>query len=281
MKRLLVAALLATALIATVLPLDRQMRNRPVAVKLGFIPGPTVLKLISADQRPLVAEVAVLKVLFYYGSLVEQWKNRVPLAPEYANMFRTIETAVRLDPYNMDAYYFAQAAFTWEVGHAADVNRLLAYGMKYRTWDWYLPFFAGFNAAYFLHDYAQAASYMQKAAELSGNQLLTTLTSRYFYKAGREALGIAFLQTMIKQTSDAQEREVYQMRLTALQEASRLQGAVKRYRQEEGHLPANLQDLLRSGYVDQIPRDPYGGKFYLDDQGRVRSTSKFAEQSHK
>ncbi|ABB31636.1 hypothetical protein GeomeDRAFT_0284 [Geobacter metallireducens RCH3] len=276
MKRVLLALVLAAAFFVVNFSLDRQMANRPVVVKLGYSPSGQVLKLVAGDLKPLVAEFNVLRVVIYFGSLVEKWKSRIQLPPEYPNMFRTIETAVRLDPYNMDAYYFAQAAFTWQVGHASDVNYLLDYGMKYRTRDWQLPYFAGFNAAYFLHEYDSAATYMQRAARLSGHDLLTNLTARYFYESGREDLGIAFLRDMIARTTDKKERTIYELRLKALIAVQKLNSAVRRYRAEHGALPENLQALVKIGYLLRIPDDPYGGEFFLDKRGMVRTSSQMA-----
>ncbi len=59
----------------------------------------------------------------------------------------------------MDAYYFAQAVLVWDVGQVRLANELLEYGMRYRTWDYLLPFFAGFNYSYFLKDNEKAAQY--------------------------------------------------------------------------------------------------------------------------
>lgn len=276
MKRVLLAFVLAAAYFVMVSALDRQMANRPVVVKLGYSPSGQVMKLVAGDLKPLVAEFNVLRVVIYFGSLVEKWKNRIQLPPEYPNMFRTIETAVSLDPYNMDAYYFAQAAFTWQVGHAADVNRLLDYGMKYRTTDWQLPYFAGFNSAYFLRDYDSAATYMQRAAKLSGHDLLTNLAARYFYESGREDLGITFLHDMIARSTDKKERTIYELRLRALTAIQALNSAVRRYRDEHGALPGNLQILVKNGYLFRIPEDPYGGEFFLDKRGMVRTSSQMA-----
>src|ERR1035437_4961022 len=61
--------------------------------------------------------------------------------------------------------------------------------MKYRTWDWQLPFFAGFNSAFFLKDYAAAARYYQRAGELSGSDLSRLLAGRYGPGATDSPLG--------------------------------------------------------------------------------------------
>lgn len=276
MKRGLTLILLIAMLGVTQMQVKSYMDSRPIAVKLGFMPSGKLLRYLVGDQKSLVAEGAVLKVLFYFGSLVEKWQNRVAIPPEYFNMFKMIESAVLLDPYNMDAYYFAQAAFTWEVGRAQEVNSLLSYGMKYRTWDWYLPYFKGFNQAYFLRDYKGAAESMKKAAELSGNELFSNLAARYFYESGHNELGIAFLRSMMTKEHDPKVKKIFALRLDALEKTEKLEAAVKLYASQKGHKPKSLHELVRAGFIESIPSDPYGGRFYLDAKGKVRSTSSFA-----
>lgn len=267
---------LLVSYVAVLIPFTTYLKKRPVAVKMGYLPDAEILKVVSGDQRTLLAELAVVKVLFYFGTLVEKSRNKIVLSPEYYNMFKTLETAIKLDPYNMDSYYFAQAAFTWEVGKAKDVNRLLSYGMKYRSWDWYLPFYAGFNSAYFLKDYAGAAQYMKRAAEISGDPLFTTLASRYFYEAGRAELGILFLDSMEKNAKDKQVKDIFAIRRRALNSVQSLTVAVQLFQKKYKTLPAKLSDLVAAEIITSIPDDPYGGKFYLDADGTIRSTSKFA-----
>jgi hypothetical protein len=48
------------------------------------------------------------------------------------------------------------------------------------------------------------------------------------------------------------------------------------YAEEQGRLPENIDDLLNKGYLETEPIDLYGGEFYLDENGQVRTTSKFA-----
>jgi tetratricopeptide (TPR) repeat protein len=109
-----------------------------------------------------------------------------------------IHGAVQLDPYNMDAYYFGQAILVWDVGKVELANELLDYGMRFRTWDWYLPFFAGFNQAYFLKDYTKAARYYDRAGELSGSDLFKNLAGRYLQESGKTDLALAYLSAMEK-----------------------------------------------------------------------------------
>jgi hypothetical protein len=43
-----------------------------------------------------------------------------------------------------------------------------------------------------------------------------------------------------------------------------------------GRLPSSVAELIKKGYLADTPVDPYGGTFYLEPDGTVRSTSKFA-----
>jgi tetratricopeptide (TPR) repeat protein len=193
-------------------------------------------------------------------------------------MFRTLETAAQLDPYNMDNYYFVQAAFTWELGRIAEVNALLEQGMKHRIWDPWLPFYIGFNRAYFLKDYAGAAPFMQIAAERSGNPLYAKLAARYFYESKQTELGLVFLETMIAQTKDKAVKATYQLRRDALLAVSEIERALAAFRDSRGHNPSTLHELVDAGFLQEFPADPYGGTFYLDANGLVRSTSKLADR---
>jgi len=257
-------------------PFSQYMIKRPLEVKLGYLPHPQLLKVAFADHRFLVAEVAVVKVLFYYGTLLGKFEENIIIRPEHINMYRTLVTATQLDPYNMDAYYFAQAAFTWELQRIAEVDELLEHGLKYRTWDYWIPFYLGFNNAYFLKNYRKGAMYMQRAAEISQNPLFAKLAARYFYESKQTDLGLTFLDSMIAQAKDKSVKRTYELRRNALLAVSTIESALTEFRKKSGRPARTLNDLLDSGLLGHIPKDPYGGNFYLDDQGRARSTSKFA-----
>ena len=272
----IVFALLFCSYLAVIVPFTRAVSDRPVAIKLGVMPEAELLKVLAGEHRHLVAQYAVVKVLFYYGTLVEKFQQKVRLTPEYRNMYATLQTSSKLDPYNADVYYFTQAAFTWELNRIYEVNEMLDYGMRYRTWDYQLPFFAGFNCAYFKKDYAAAAVYFKKAAELSGKPLMANLSARYFSETGQHELGLRFIEYMQHRTMDRKLLAVYETRKQALTAALTIQNAVGEFNRRFGKRPARVPELVEKGVLVTIPRDPYGGEFYLDDKGVVRSTSKFA-----
>lgn len=275
MKTLIISLFCAYLLIIP--PFTAYLGNRPIVNKVGYIPEAEILNLTAGDQRYLISEWAVFKVMIYFGGMFDKNPNKVKIPPEYPNMARMLSNAVKLDPYNMDAYYLAQAAFVWDVKDSArDINKLLIYGMRYRSWDFYLPFFAGFNSAYFLHDYRSAADFMKKAAELSGDPLFANLTARYFHESGHTDLGILFIGSMEQGAKDEKVKKSFRIRKEALLGAKRIADAVVRFKETLKTNPSSVEELVDRGFLQSVPMDPYGGRFYLNEKGNVVSTSKFA-----
>lgn len=261
---------------ALIIPFTTYLRNKPFAEKLGHDHSVMVLKSVAVDHKELVAALLVLKVQMYFGDLVEKANNKLIIPPDYILMSRMLHGAVKLDPYNMDAYYFAQSFLTWDVKQYKLANDLLDYGMKYRTWDWYLPFFAGFNSSFFLKDYAEAAKYYQRAGELSGSDLTRLLAGRYMQKSGQTELAIAYLSVMEKGEKNPALKKNYLLRLSAFREARRIEISYDRFMETRGIKPATVAQLVSSGFLVPPPIDPYGGQFYLDPEGKVATTSMYA-----
>lgn len=276
MKKYLLLPALMAGYILLIIPFTAYMRSKPFVEKLGYIPQAEVLKFIAADQKIFIADSLVMKSLFYFGSLMGNSSAKFVLPPDYFGLYNTIETALKLDPYNMDAYYFAQAVLVWDAKRVKEANTLLEYGIKYRTWDNQLPFFLGFNYAYFLRDYPNAAKYYQKAADLSGEPLLAKLAGRYMYEAGQTDLALAYLGTMGKSARSAAIKKEFQVRIAAFKEVKRIETAIAEYKKDFGTVPKSIDELLRKGYLIVLPVDPYGGQFFISENGQVRSTSKFA-----
>jgi tetratricopeptide (TPR) repeat protein len=207
---------------------------------------------------------------------LEKADNQMAVPPDFISMSRLLHGAVKLDPYNMDAYYFAQGFLTWDVKQFKLANDLLDFGMKYRTWDWYLPFFAGFNSAFFLKDYAAAAKYYQRAGELSGSELSRLLAGRFMQESGQTELAIVYLSAMAQGERNPVVKKNYLIRLNAFKETRRVEVARDRYRDILGALPTTVEQLVSGGFLSPPPHDPYGGTFYLEADGKVATTSKFA-----
>lgn len=259
-----------------IFPFTSYLKQRPFVAQLGYVPQPEILKFTTADQKQFISASLVWKVLIYFGGLFERAMNRIYTAPDFAGMQSMIEAAVKLDPYNVDAYYFAQAIMVWDMKEVKAATELLEIGMQYRDWDWQLPYFAGFNYGYFLKNYDKAAEYFKRVGELTGNELSINLAGRYMYEAGQTDMAIAYLTAMERGAQNETIRRSFKIRLEAFKGVKLVEAARDAYMIKYGKKPASVETLLDRGFINEMPVDPYGGTFYIDESGRVRSTSKFA-----
>ena len=273
MKRVLLLLFFLLLLISAQVPLTSVRNSLPPEARLPFFPPAPVIKAISGDQYQFISHVISLQCLFYFGTIVEERQQ----VKDWTRLERALYTSTRLDPYNMDAYYFAQAVLTWDARMPRQAIELLEYGFSHRTWDWYLPFFLSFDYAFFLKDYAKAGELMAKVAELKPEVAwLSTLAARYFYEGGETALALAYLDEMIATARNEAMKKHLQIRAEALEKILQIEKAIVTYRERFHRGPESLEDLVRVGIIKDMPEDPYGGSFYLDKEGRVRTTSKLA-----
>lgn len=273
MKRFFWLLAFLILLLGTYMPLTASRDLRPPEVRLEFFPPAPVIKALSAEHYQFVSHIISLQCLFYFGSIVEEQRQ----IPDWNRLYHALYTSTRLDPYNMDAYYFAQAVLSWDARMPKQAIELLEYGFSHRTWDWYLPFFLSFDYAFFIKDYRKAGDYLAKAAELNPRATwFTTLAARYYYEGDSTALALAYLQEMISASRSEAIKKRLLVRASALEKILQLEEAIKAFKDRFNRPPENLKDLIRANIIKSIPEDPYGGTFYLDKQGKVRTTSKLA-----
>lgn len=240
--------------------------------RLGYKPRFEVLYFSCLDYRLLLSELLFYNTTFYYGAIVDKENQKT----DYRMLLQYVDTATRLNPYNIDAYYFGQATLAWDAGLVKEMNWILKRGVMKRSWDFYLPLFVGFNYSYFLNDYDGAAEYIAMAARLSPqNEFLTTLASRYYYQANKTDQAIGYLKMVLAGTNRETLRKAIMTRITALETISLLEQATIKFEDKTGRMPQDLSELVAAQILKRIPPDPYGGTFFIDrNDGRIKTTSK-------
>jgi len=237
------------------------------------LPSP-VLKITSLDFDGLASDMLYLKALVFYGSTYSDKGQRKVKEWEYNWLYNTLKASTDLDPYFLDPYFFANGILTWEARKVPEVNALLVKGSRYREWDYWLPFFIGFNHFYFLGDNDKAAEYLMEASKKPGaSPFFGFLATRMAYKGNRTENAIIFLERMLKTTKDQTLRNDYETRLKALNAILFLEKCVAVFKERTGRNPIKITELQELGVAGLIPADPYGGEFYIDKDGSVKTTS--------
>lgn len=237
------------------------------------IPSP-ILKITSLEFDGLVSDFMFLRSIVFFGSILERGKINETKEWEWGWINDTLTASTDLDPYFLDPYYFGQAQLTWGANMIKETNTLLDKGSRYREWDWMLPFFIGFNNFYFLQDNEKASEYLMMASKRpDASPLLASLATRLAYKGRRTENAIVFLDEMLKREEDESVRKEYETRLKALRAILFLEQATALYNARFGYPPSSIKELVVQGVITQIPEDPYGGEFYIDLDGSIKTTS--------
>lgn len=249
--------------------------SKPRHEQLFALPA-NVLRVVSGQFKEISADLSFLNALTWLGGSRTQPDTGRYLPQQYEWLHATLKNAVTLDPYFLDPYYLMNSALIWDRYKLDEVNGLIAKGADKRTWDPLLPFFAGFNFFYFLNDGEQSFYYLKQASKRSGgNPFYDRLASRVAYRANKTELAIMYLEEQIR---DAEVKGLkntmidVERRLEVLKGIRQIEVAVEAYKELFSRPPASIDELTKLRLLTAIPKEPNGGSFYLDPDGRVRST---------
>lgn len=249
--------------------------SKPRHEQLFALPA-NLLRVVSGQFKEISADVSFLNALTWLGGSRTQPESGRYLPEQYEWLHTTLENAVTLDPYFMDPYYLMNSALIWDRYKLLEVNGLIAKGADTRTWDQLLPFFAGFNYYYFLNDGEQSFYYLKQASKRSGgNPFYDSLASRVAYKANKTELAIMYLEEQIREAElKGLKASVTNLerRLELLKGIRQIEIAVEAYQMLFSRPPSNIDELTTLKLLATIPKEPNGGSYYLDPDGRVRST---------
>jgi len=218
----------------------------------------------------MAADLIWLKAVQHFG-------ERKQTTEGYLWAYHAVDVLTDVDP----KFSFAYQATGIVLGVWANLPResiaLLTKGMRHNPEVWQLPFYVGYDYFYEVHDPVQAAKYLRIASELPGAPAyLPKLAARMTVEAGDPDAALEFLQRLYQQLQDERLRESLVQRMkevVAERDIRFLEEGVRRYKSRYGKRPANLNDLVTKGIIQQIPEEPLGGVYQLQaSDGTVAST---------
>jgi hypothetical protein len=277
MRDSVIAVILVLAVALHILSLGKAgdaAKILPQDEERSFVLPAPLLKIASLEFRGLVSDVLFIESMVFIGE-TQQRKERPRVKEwEWRWWSKMIDTATDLDPYFFDPYFYANAFLPWDAGKTEEANRILAKGSRNREWDWMLPFFIGFNNFFFLQNDGKAAEFLMEASRRpGGDPMFASIASRLAYKENRTETAIYFLEDISRRTDDNNLKERYEKRIRALRSIDDLEKAVSFFKNKFGRIPEKIEELVSKNIVSQLPRDPYGGNYFIDEDGKVRSTA--------
>lgn len=228
--------------------------------------------------RPLVLGYNQIAADFIWLKAVQLISEKRISQEGYDWIYHVLDVVTDLDP-KFDYAYQVGGIVLATLGDQVDKsNALLEKGLKENPKVWQIPFYLGFNHFFYLKDYKRAADYMSIAGQLPGSpRYVPFLASRLYTQAKDPETGMKFLSRIYENTRDERIRAEIEVRIKELKVEKDLQilaEAAAKYKEKYEREPAILDYLVKEGFIQEIPEEPFDGYYYVDPKTReIKSSS--------
>lgn len=249
----------------------RQDRTALQREELAQLPQGEYLKPALLGYHHLGADTLWLKLIQVIG----QKQNN---EDEYQWIYTALDVITTLDPHYAYAYYVG-GNILGDLAQRPDLsNRLLEKGANANPQVWYIPFLLGYNYYFLMGDPQKGAEYTMHAANLPGGpSYLPGLATRMAAEGGKPETALLFLEARVRETTDPNEQAYFVNRMKEVlieRDIRMLEEAVGMYLAKYQTLPMTLTDLMKTGTISILPREPFEGTYLLDPRtGSVFSST--------
>lgn len=193
-----------------------------------------------------------------------------------ASVHRNLHAAVALDPGLISAYLMGGVVAPRGKAGIPKGIRFLKECAARAPQEWRIPFWMGFDYLQLGNDLKAAEAYRRASSLPGAPHYVRGITAWEYYKAGKPDLALRYLQGVSQALQDPALRKALERKITWLSRLVLLEDAVRALYERDGRWPMDLQELVSAGLLDEIPEDPVGEGYYLDEAwykhpGRVRS----------
>lgn len=244
---------------------------------------PGMTKILSFGNLPVVIDWLFLQCLTDYT-------HNVKPTGFHSAFYYTVDLLTSLDPFHFDAYPVAGKVLNivqkdalgaqdiLRKGIAFSESGLLSYPLdlqkEFWSESWQIPILLGYTYLFELKDMPNAALEFQRAASISGAPAyLSRLDQKFKQPGGQYSVGLRLLNFMIGNAEKDELREGLEKKikdLTIAQDLFKLNESFKTFLKG---VPPNQQLFARfSQHQGLAVQDPWGGKFFMNSEGRIDST---------
>lgn len=218
--------------------------------------------LMAGGDRYLAANLAGFRVLVADTGRMS--------AEDYKVQAKLQRDIAWFNPAHEDNYYVAAAILPWN-GQVDAAQYVLRKASDARTFDWYPLFHYGFLFYHFRKDPATGAQWLLKGVPRVTNQqdewALQNVAAVWIEKGYQTANAAGMVEAMAENSPRGAFRNYLQVRARRLRDLASLQSAVTLFRERYGKGVDKLDDLVSSGLIVELPKDPLGFGFTLDASG--------------
>lgn len=226
----------------------------PLFVQVGMAAGDRYLAANGAAVRGLVTTTAQMG------------------AAEYEILAALQESASWLNPAHEDNYYTAAAILPWN-DQVDSAQTILRRASLARPYDFQPAFLYAFHLLYFKHQPEGAAAWLQMAAGRLSDEnerlMMLNYAVRWMDKSRDLDNAIAVISALAKQARRADFRAYLEQRVVRLNNLKLVRANAKEFARRFGRPLQKPDELVSSGIMKQLPKDPFGYGYAMGRDGQV------------
>tara|TARA_B100000959_G_scaffold286430_1_gene365027 strand:- start:3139 stop:4038 length:900 start_codon:yes stop_codon:yes gene_type:complete len=253
--------------------IDKTRNRYSKTEDMKYLPSGQFLKGAALAYDELFADYFWIKAIVYFGDHFETDKS-------YKWLYHLLDVVSTLDPYFEYTYEFGGVALAYWIKDENLSIKLLKKGMinvpKTHARYWTIPFFLGFNYMYYKKDFATAARYLEEATKYPGHpRYLPLLVARLYTNTKDPEIAIKFLQEIYRSTKNEEAKKDILKRINEIvveRDIFILEEMRDKYHKKIGSYPSNLGELISEGFLKEMPREPFGGKYFMKEDHSIHSS---------
>ena len=238
--------------------------------RILYVPPGEYLELLRGGFRGFLSDMYYIRGVL---SITDEFKTQKEMVWWVQENLRA---AVSLDPDLTQAYFFGGVVIANDKESIQKGIEFLHLGLRLSPRVWEIHYWIGFDY-FLLRDYLKAAQYYQSASRFSdAPNFLKSNQEMLYYQAGRAQMGILYLEGLLRSVKDEKQLEWIKLKLEWLKNIVLLEEKVSQFKIRFGRSPQDLDELVSSGLLNNIPDDPFGKGYYFDGKNQaVKSAFEF------
>ena len=233
--------------------------------------GP-LLKVISLEYAPLMADIYWTRVVQYYGAKQARHDANIAL------LWPLLDVTTTLDPHLIVAYRFGSTFLSQPPPSGAgrpDLGiQLIERGIRENPEYWRFYEDLGFIYYFELKDYKKAADVFLEGSKKPGAMVwMKTFAAKIAEQGGTRELSVQLWSEVYDSATDPSMKQnalTHLKLLRAEADCEQLDLILMEYEKRAGRRAASLRDLVAARILPGVPVDPDGYQYVLDAEGKAQ-----------
>jgi hypothetical protein len=231
----------------------------------------TLVKAISLEYAPLMADIYWTRVVQYYGD------KRARHDPNFELLWPLLDLTTTLDPNLLVAYRFGSTFLSEPsprgAGHPELGIELLERGIRENPEYWRFYEDLGFIYYFELKDYTKASEAFAEGSKSPDAQIWMKIMAAKIAAEGESLSTSIFLWDEVYQTAkdpQVKENALTHLRLLRVeQDCKQIDGLSDKFQEQLGRRPSQVAELAQAGLLSGLPVDPLGFPYVFGPDGKA------------